>query len=182
MMPAEACNEEANGWLAQGGAIAASRDMERIVLCFSPALVGQRSAGTLGQRRGGAASAFGGRNPLLPGGSTMATRAEQFRSEEQRTHGKGLHKRPHKTHVSKKQPKKAAWSRNKPHAGAKATHALESVARGARPSRESTRASANRAKPDSAFNLTEETKKGAPQNRARKARTRSLKVRGRPRG
>jgi len=104
----------------------------------------------------------------------MATKAEQWRSNEQRTHGAGAHK----SHVSKKQPKKAAWSHDKAHAGAKATHALEDTAPGKRPSRESTRGSSNRAKPDSAFNLTEQTKKGSPTNLARKSRARAVKVRG----
>ena len=104
----------------------------------------------------------------------MATKAEQARSETERTHGKG----PHKSHVSKKKPKKAAWSHEKAHAASKATHALEETAPGKRPSRESTRGSANRAKPDSAFNLTEQAKKGSPTNRARKSRASVAKVRG----
>ena len=66
----------------------------------------------------------------------MATRAEQFRSSSQRS-GKPKH-------VSKKKAKKADWSHDKAHAGSKATHAME-VSEG-RPSRESTRGSANRAK------------------------------------
>ncbi len=100
----------------------------------------------------------------------MATRAEQFRSTEQK---KG---KPSK--VSAKKPRKAQWSRAKSHAASKATYALEPTAPGARPSRESSRSSANRAKPDTAYNLTEETKKGAPENRARKARAKSTRVRG----
>jgi hypothetical protein len=104
----------------------------------------------------------------------MATKAERLRSEEQRTNRES---RP-KSRTSEKKPKKAAWSHDKAHAASKATHALEATAPGKRPSRESTRGSANRAKADSAFNLTEEAKKGSPDNRARKSRARMAKVRG----
>jgi hypothetical protein len=100
----------------------------------------------------------------------MATKAEQFRSEEQRKGKPGR--------VSAKKPRKAKWSRAKPHAASKATHAFEPHAPGSRPSRESSRSSANRAKADAAFDLTEELKKGAPENRARKARAKSTRVRG----
>lgn len=99
----------------------------------------------------------------------MATRAEQFRSSSQRA-GKPKH-------VAKKKPKKAEWSHEKAHAGSKATHALEPAGAG-RPSRESTRGSANRAKPDAARNITEGVRQGAPSARARRSRTKSRKVRG----
>jgi hypothetical protein len=95
----------------------------------------------------------------------MATRAEQFRSNTQRT-GRAKHK-------STRKAKRALWSREKSHAATKATHAMEAGG-----SRESTRGSANRAKPDAAFNLTEELKKGAPQSRARKMRAKTKRVRG----
>ena len=101
----------------------------------------------------------------------MATKAEQFRSTEERTRRK-------KKRVSIKKPKKGAWGRSKSHAAKKATHALEPTEPGKRPSRESTRSSANRAKPDAPFNITEETRKGAPSERARKARAKGARVRG----
>jgi hypothetical protein len=104
----------------------------------------------------------------------MATKAERLRSEEQRTHGEDTKK----SRASEKKPKKAAWSHDKAHAASKATHALEDTAPGQRPSRESTRGSSNRAKADAAFNITEETKKGSPTNRARKSRAGVVKVRG----
>ena len=104
----------------------------------------------------------------------MATRAQQARSDEQRTHGAGRHK----SHVSKRKPRKGAWSHDKAHAASKATHALEDTAMGKRPSRESTRGSSNRAKADSAMNVTEETRKGSPTNRARKSRATAVRVRG----
>ncbi len=95
----------------------------------------------------------------------MATRAEQFHSRSQRT-GRAKHKAIRKA-------KKDAWSRDKGHAAVKATHAME--AGGAR---ESTRGSANRAKADAPFNVTEEVRKGAPQARARKMRAKTKRVRG----
>jgi hypothetical protein len=98
----------------------------------------------------------------------MATKAEQFRSNAQR---KGRPKRK-----SVKKLRKAEWSREKAHAGAKATHALEDSAK--RPSRVSTRSSANRAKSDAALDVTEEVRKGTPEQRARKARVRARRVRG----
>jgi hypothetical protein len=100
----------------------------------------------------------------------MATRAELFRSEEQK------HGTPKKSRARK--PRKHAWSRTSAHAAGKATHAFEATAPGARPSRESSRGGANRAKADAAYNLTEESKKGAPSNRAREARAKGTKVRG----
>ncbi len=104
----------------------------------------------------------------------MATKAEQSRSSAERTHGAGRHK----SHVSAKKPKKVAWSHDKPRAGSKATRALEDTAPGKRPSRTSTRGSSNRSKADSALNVTEEVRKGAPTNRARKSHAKTVKVRG----
>jgi hypothetical protein len=106
----------------------------------------------------------------------MATKAEQFRSEQQRS----AQKKKRKPRAQRK-PKKSEWSREKKHAAVKATHALEDAAPGARPSRVSTRASANRAKSDAPFNITEETRKGSPEVRAQKARVDRVKVRGRGR-
>lgn len=99
----------------------------------------------------------------------MATRAEQHRSDAQRT---GQSRRR-----STKKPRKASWSHDKAHARSKATHALETVA-GGRPSRESTRGGANRTKADAAFNLTEESRQNAPPARARRAATKEKRVRG----
>jgi hypothetical protein len=102
----------------------------------------------------------------------MATKAEQFRSQESK-HGP----RP-KARTSRKKAKSSEWSRKSAHAGSKATRAFEEAAPGKRPSRESTRGSANRAKADAALNVTEETRKGSPQNRARKQRVKNQRVRG----
>jgi hypothetical protein len=103
----------------------------------------------------------------------MVTRADLFKSEEQRRARK-----KHKHRVSQKKRKKAQWSRKSAHAASKATHAFEDTAGGKRPSRKLTRSSANRAKPDSARNLTEESHKGGPENRARKTIAQRSKVRG----
>jgi hypothetical protein len=108
----------------------------------------------------------------------MATKAEQFRTQKEREHPAG-EPRSKRARKSQRKPKKAAFSRDKAGARAKATRALETTRPGKRPSRKSTRSSANRAKPDVAFNLTEEIKKGSPQARARKARARRTTVRGR---
>lgn len=72
---------------------------------------------------------------------------------------------------------KSEWSHDKAHAASKATHALETSS-SVRPSRESTRGSANRAKADAARNITEEVRRGAPGPLARKARVRASRVRG----
>lgn len=95
----------------------------------------------------------------------MATRSEQFRSDAQRT------AKPRRR--SQKKLRKPHWSREKAHAGSKATHALEEGR-----ARESTRSSANRAKPDSALNVTEEVRESAPQSRARRTRAHARRVRG----
>lgn len=99
----------------------------------------------------------------------MATRAETFRAGSERT---GTGKK-----TSARKPKKGTWSKDKAHAGKKATHALE-AARIGRPSRESTRKSANRSKPDAARNITEEVKYGAPTARARRSGVKTTRVRG----
>jgi hypothetical protein len=121
---------------------------------------------TLRSREEGTALAWAGR--WRP---TMATRAEQFRDQQERKGSKAPAKK-------KRKPKKAAWSREKHHAEVKATRALEDSAPRRRPSRSSTRASSNRAKPDAPFNITEEERKNAPRARAGKARAKATKVRG----
>src|SRR5271157_578760 len=100
----------------------------------------------------------------------MATRAEQFRSESQRT--------SHPKRTSVRKPRKSAWSHDKAHAGSKATHAKEEPRIEGRPSRESTRGSANRAKADTAHNLTEAKRQNSPEARARRALAKNKKVRG----
>jgi hypothetical protein len=102
----------------------------------------------------------------------MATKSEQFRSREIKRGPRA------KARTSERRKKASEWSRESAHAGSKATRALEQAAPGERPSRESTRGSANRAKADAPMNVTEETRKGSPQNRARQLRAKNLRVRG----
>jgi hypothetical protein len=97
------------------------------------------------------------------------TRADRFKSATQRT--------GHPKHESKRKPKRSEWGREKHRAGIKATHALEVVPRG-RPSRKSTRASANRAKADAPMDVREAMRKSAPRVLAGNARVRQQRVRG----
>lgn len=99
----------------------------------------------------------------------MATRAEQYRMMEQRKVPKP--KRPGRA------GKPAAGKRATKAAGKKATYALEAPREG-RPSRKSTRKSANRSKPDTNLTLRAARAKGSPEAKARKARARAVKVRG----
>ncbi len=100
------------------------------------------------------------------------TRAEEFRAEQQRRGPRNGRNRKR----SKPGSPLDERSRSAKHAGRKATRALEG---GTRVSRKSTRKSANRAKPDTNFNLRESLQKGSPSARARKARARTVHVRGR---
>jgi len=104
----------------------------------------------------------------------MATRAEQFRTEEER--------HPKRKAVQPRPAKEKRVTKGR-HAGPstvanKATYALESPAADGRRSRKSTRGSANRAKPDTNFNLRESLVKGSPEARFRKARAKKTRVRG----
>jgi hypothetical protein len=103
-------------------------------------------------------------------GDTM-TRAEEFKTLAER---KGRQKR-----MSMKKPKKGAWGHAKRHAEGKATRALEVTASG-RPSRKSTRASANHAKPEAPMELTEAYRQGAPRAVAQRAQVKRERVRGKP--
>jgi hypothetical protein len=93
--------------------------------------------------------------------STMATRAEQKRADDQRA--RAAKKKKPSAKRSKPGIPKAARSRDKKHAAKKATYALETNE--GRASRKSTRKSANRAKPDAALNGREQIVKGAPSRR-----------------
>jgi hypothetical protein len=104
----------------------------------------------------------------------MATRSEQFHADEQRTSAKS-HRRAGRTKPGVA-PKNR--SRAKDHAAKKATYALETTEGDKRPSRKSTRKSANRAKSDSSFNAVEELRKGSPESRFRKDRARAARARG----
>jgi len=86
----------------------------------------------------------------------MATRAEQFRNQEQRL-SKG------ETPPAKKRAPKGGQLAKPRAVPSNATYALEASAPDGRRSRKSTRASANRAKPDTNFNLRESLVKGSPE-------------------
>ena len=94
----------------------------------------------------------------------MATRAEEFKSASERTAKpkSGIRAKRSKPGVPTGERVKA-----KKHAQKKATYALEETA--GKATRKSTRKAANRAKPDSAFNITEQVKKDSPTARYRKA-------------
>jgi hypothetical protein len=95
----------------------------------------------------------------------MATRAEQARARAER-HG---HEKPKARKTTKKGPQSK-------HAGKKATYAYEVSAK--RPSRKSTRASANRTKPDASLVGRAALTKSSPEARYRKARARRQRPRG----
>jgi hypothetical protein len=97
----------------------------------------------------------------------MATRAERFRAQDERSPEKKKRKAgptgAHPAHDAHK--RKNATSKR---AGRKATYALERTKANARPSRKSSRKSANRSKPDTNFELRQERKTNAPSSRHRR--------------
>lgn len=102
----------------------------------------------------------------------MATKAEDVRASAQK---KGPSKKKAKKLVQRK-PKR---SHAEPvAAGRKATYAKETTAKGKRPSRKSTRASANRAKADSTIEIRSELAKNAPTERARSVKRKARHPRG----
>jgi uncharacterized protein len=111
-------------------------------------------------------------------GETMATKAESVHAEEQR-HGPTA-KAKKRAKAKKTRAGKLGASRERTRVASKATYAREVPTGGGRPSRKSTRSSANRVKPDANLNLREERQKGSPENLFRKSRARSARVRGSP--
>ena len=96
----------------------------------------------------------------------MATKSEAFRASEQRR-GRGAKTRPGRTKPGVAPEER---SQDKEHAAKKATYALEvSATTSERPSRKSTRKSANRSKTDAALTSREALQKGTPEQRYRKA-------------
>jgi hypothetical protein len=97
----------------------------------------------------------------------MATRAETFRAQQQKhpskRRAKPGPKNAHGAHDAR--GRKSAPNRR---AGRKATYALERRTANARPSRKSTRKSANRSKPDTNFELRRERKTNSPEARHRR--------------
>jgi len=105
----------------------------------------------------------------------MATRAQRQHADSQR-HGPSA-KTKKRAAAKKARKEKLATRHADEHAAKKATYAIETHGK-ARPSRKSTRASANRAKADTNFNLREEMTKGSPESRYRKASAKRGRVRG----
>jgi hypothetical protein len=89
----------------------------------------------------------------------MATRAEEYRSEMQRSGAKKDKKRA-KSNYS---PPRLTHN-DAPRADRKSTYAIEET--GARASRKSTRSSSNRAKPDSALRITARIRSVSPKARS----------------
>ncbi len=107
----------------------------------------------------------------------MATRAQQFRADAQRT-GAAKAKKAKRAKGSKPGIPKAARSRAKKHAEKKATYALEPTPAKGRPARKSTRSSANRAKADAGLTGREQLRKGTPEAKYAKSRAKGTRVRG----
>ena len=107
----------------------------------------------------------------------MATRSEQYRAEQQR---RGNRKSARQASRTKPGVAPRDRSRSKAHAGKKATYALDADEKG-RPSRKSSRKSANRAKPDASLTISEALRKESPEARFRQARARAVRTRGKRR-
>jgi hypothetical protein len=102
----------------------------------------------------------------------MATRSEQARDEEQRNRIASARKR-----ATAKTASGTKVRRAKGRTAEKATYAYEAPREG-KPSRKSTRKSANRSKPDAGFNLRESLQKGSPESRARRSLAKASRARG----
>ena len=100
----------------------------------------------------------------------MATRSEQYHADEQR---RGDATRGKRDGRAKPGIPPEDRSHDKKHAGQKATHALEEVEDGKRPSRKSTRGGANHTKPDSGLGLRAAQAKAKPEAVAARARVRN---------
>jgi AraC-like DNA-binding protein len=111
--------------------------------------------------------------------STMATRAEIARTEEQQKRARAHAARKKAKHDALAARNKRTESHESDHAGRKATHALETHLDGARPSRKSTRKGANRLRADAAMNARDEAGESAPKSQHALAAVRTKKVRGR---
>ncbi len=97
----------------------------------------------------------------------MATRSEAFRAEAQRHRSKQAKKLMAEHEKKNKRVKRVLHAHTNERAAKKASYALETHAPGKRPSRKSTRGSANHAKSDSNFELRAERASRSPTRRAR---------------
>jgi len=103
----------------------------------------------------------------------MATKAERFVMEQQLSKPKKP-KQPKRRHAPKGAVQPTAARNRSSHAAKKATYALEDSATG-RPSRRSSRRSANRAKPGSNLTRQKQREIRSPEARAEQAKARSRK-------
>jgi hypothetical protein len=110
----------------------------------------------------------------------MATKSEQAKAEAAKKGPKP--KRARK--LARRKPKDEQHVHHEPKAaGKKATYEKEPApAKGKRPSRKSTRAGANRSKPDTNMNLRSERAKSSPKSRAGASARKATKTRGKPKG
>jgi hypothetical protein len=97
----------------------------------------------------------------------MATRSEAFRANQQRHRSKQAKKRAAEHAAKKDRIKRKAGAHENVHARKKATTALEAHPKGKRPSRKSTRGSANRSKYDSSIERRGEMTHATPEARFR---------------
>jgi hypothetical protein len=95
----------------------------------------------------------------------MATRSEAFRAAQQRHQSKEARKRAGDHAVKKARIKRKLHAHENVHASKKATVALEPHEKGKRPSRKSTRSSANRSKFDTNTELRGERSISRPESR-----------------
>ncbi len=107
----------------------------------------------------------------------MATKAERYRAEQQRTGDKKTAKPKRPRGGQGVASGKATAGRNRStHAAKKATYALEDSATG-KPSRRSTRSSANRAKPGSNLTRQKQREVRSPEAQAERAKVRAPRPR-----
>lgn len=104
----------------------------------------------------------------------MATRAEQAHAESQRT-GAAKTKAAKEIAEAEASPKRNG---KLGHSGTKATYARESRSAKGKATRKLTRASANRAKPDSSRTIHEEGKASSSDARFRRSKVKGQRVRG----
>jgi hypothetical protein len=158
-------NSQSMPWASRGATV--RNDCVRVQNNTSLTLLGEVAAGSLSN------SSHTNSHPRRRAICTvwhMATRSETFRSAHERTHtpNKAARKRAHRPHGA--HDARGRTTHENRRAGRKATYALEPRVANKRPSRKSTRKSANRAKPDTNINLRSERRQDAAHSRnARRA-------------
>jgi hypothetical protein len=115
----------------------------------------------------------------------MATRAEQLKAQQQRKGPNPKEQRKLAAKKAKAEHKKEREAQKTPRnasrkAGKGATVTLEPTPEGKRPSRKSTRSSANRGRPDTGKLIHAEQAKNAPATRASVAKAKAKRVRKSP--